>query len=142
MPYSWFIVIALFLASFTLGTAGFGFAMVSLSLISLVASPKLAVPFIMVYGYGVNFFLFLRFKEYIDWQKLWPLMVGALPGIPLGIYFLKTYEDVMIKKIVGNKNNENGSSNPSGGFVARRISYLGCSNIEQHFVDTLCASFR
>jgi len=24
-----------------------------------------------------------------------PLMVGALPGIPLGIYFLKTYEDVL-----------------------------------------------
>jgi len=30
-----------------------------------------------------------------------PLVVGALPGIPLGIYFLKNYEDVMIKKIVG-----------------------------------------
>jgi hypothetical protein len=30
-----------------------------------------------------------------------PLMVGALPGIRLGVYFLKNYEDVMIKKIVG-----------------------------------------
>ncbi len=101
MPYSWFIAIVLFLASFTLGTAGFGFALVSMSLISLVASPRVAVPFIMLYAYGVNFFLLLRFKEYIDWQKLWPLVVGALPGIPLGIYFLKNYEDVMIKKIVG-----------------------------------------
>lgn len=101
MPYSWFIAIVLFFASFTLGAAGFGFAVVSLPPISLVASPKFAVPFIMLYGYGINFFLFLRFKEYIDWQKLWPLMAGALPGIPLGIYFLKNYEDVMIKKIVG-----------------------------------------
>ncbi len=101
MAHFLFISIVLFFASFTLGTAGFGFAIVSMSLISLVTSPKLAVPFIMLYAYGVNFFLFLRFKEYIDWQKLWPLMVGALPGIPLGIYFLKTHEDVMIKKIVG-----------------------------------------
>lgn len=101
MAHSLFISIVLFFGSFTLGTAGFGFALVSIPLISLVTSPKLAVPFIMVYAYGVNFFLFLRFKEYIDWRKLWPLMVGALPGIPLGIYFLKNYEDVMIKKIVG-----------------------------------------
>ena len=55
----------------------------------------------MLYAYGINFFLLLRSKEYIDWQKLWPLMVGGLPGIPLGIYFLEKYEDVMIKKIVG-----------------------------------------
>jgi|GEM_PF-6876365 len=55
----------------------------------------------MLYAYGINFFLLLRFKEYIDWQKLWPLMVGALSGIRLGIYFLKNYEDVMTKKIVG-----------------------------------------
>ena len=30
-----------------------------------------------------------------------PLVVGGLPGISLVIYFLKNYEDVMIKKIVG-----------------------------------------
>jgi len=96
-----FISVVLFFASFTLGTAGFGFALVSMPLISLVASPKFAVPFVMLYSFGINCFLLLRFKEYIDWQKLWPLVVGALPGIPLGIYFLKNYEDVMIKKIVG-----------------------------------------
>ena len=96
-----FISVVLFFASFTLGTAGFGFALVSMPLISLVASPKFAVPFVMLYSFGINCFLFLRFKKYIDRQKLWLLMVGILPGIPLGIYFLKNYEDVMIKKIVG-----------------------------------------
>jgi uncharacterized membrane protein YfcA len=102
MLYSWFIAIVIFFASVTSGTAGFGFALVSMPFISLVVSPKLAVPFIILYGYGINiFFLLFRFKEYVDWQKLLPLVWGALPGIPLGIYFLKNYDDVIIKKIVG-----------------------------------------
>lgn len=102
MSHSWVIAIVLFFASVTAGTAGFGFALVSIPIISLVASPKLAVPFVMLYGYGINvFFLLFRFKGYIDWRKLWPLVVGALPGIPVGIYFLKNYDDVIIKKIVG-----------------------------------------
>ena len=101
MAYSWFIAIVLFVASFTFGTAGFGFALVSMPLITLVLSPRFAVPFVMLYSFGINLFLLLRFKDYIEWQKLWPLLVGALPGIPLGIYFLKNYDDVVIKKIVG-----------------------------------------
>ena len=101
MAYSWFIAIVLFVASFTAATAGFGFALVSMPLITLVVSPRFAVPFVMLYCFGINLFLLLRFKEYIEWQKLWPLLVGALSGIPLGIYFLKNYDDVVIKKIVG-----------------------------------------
>jgi uncharacterized membrane protein YfcA len=101
MPYSWFIAIVLFFASFTLGIAGFGFALVSMPFLSLFVSPKFAVPFVMLYGYAINFFLLLRFREYIEWRRLWPLLVGGLPGIPLGIYFLKNFEDVWIKKIVG-----------------------------------------
>jgi len=75
--------------------------MVSVPLLSLVVSPKFAVPFVIVYAYGINFFLFLRFKEHIDWPKLWPLATGVLPGTPLGIYMLKHTEDVIIRKIVG-----------------------------------------
>lgn len=102
MSHSWLIAIILFFASVTAGTAGFGFALVSIPFISLVASPKLAVPFVMLYGYGINvFFLLFRFKEYVDWRRLLPLVLGALPGIPVGIYFLKNYDDVIIKKIVG-----------------------------------------
>ncbi len=96
-----FICIVLFLASFTLGTAGFGFAVVSVPLLSLIVSPTFAVPLTWIYGYGINFFLLLRFKEHIDWQKLWPLIIGLLPGIPLGIYMLKHTDDGVIKKIMG-----------------------------------------
>jgi len=47
MAYSWFIAIVLFVASFTAATAGFGFALVSMPLITLVVSPRFAVPFVM-----------------------------------------------------------------------------------------------
>jgi len=101
MSYYILISFILFLGSFALGTAGFGFALVSVPLLSIVVSPKFAVPFVLVYGYGTNFFLLLRFKEYINWQKAWPMIMGALPGIPVGIYTLKYTEDMVIKKIVG-----------------------------------------
>lgn len=101
MDYYAFVSIILFLASFTLGTAGFGFTLVALPLLSLAVAPRLAVPFLLVYAYGINLTLLIRFKSHLDWPKVWPLMVGALPGIPLGIYFLKTSENVMIKKAVG-----------------------------------------
>ncbi len=97
-----FIGIVLLFASFTLGTTGFGFTLVALPLLSLAVAPRLAVPFLLVYAYGINLTLLLiRFKSHLDWPKVWPLMLGALPGIPLGIYFLKTSENVMIKKAVG-----------------------------------------
>jgi uncharacterized membrane protein YfcA len=95
------VSVVLFFASFTFGTAGFGFALVSVPLLSLVATPKLVVPLAVVYGFAINFFLFLRFRQHIDWPKLWPLVVGIAPGVPVGIYTLKHAEDVVIRKLLG-----------------------------------------
>jgi hypothetical protein len=101
MSHGLFVGIILFFASFTLGTAGFGFALVSVPLLALVVSPRIAVPLVVVYSNGINFFLLLRFRDHIEWPKLWPLLVGVLPGIPLGICLLKNTEDIVIRKIVG-----------------------------------------
>jgi uncharacterized membrane protein YfcA len=101
MWYHVFVSLVLFLASFVFGTAGFGFALVSVPLLALVVSPKLAVPFVLVYSYGINFFLLLRFKSHIQWPKVWPLMLGAAPGVPIGIYFLKHSENILVRQGVG-----------------------------------------
>jgi uncharacterized membrane protein YfcA len=95
------ISVVLFFAAFVFGTAGFGFGLVSVPLLSLVVNPKLVVPFVLVYAYGINLVLLLRFRSHIRWAHLWPLMVGACPGIPLGIYFLKHAEHGPLKQAVG-----------------------------------------
>ncbi len=101
MDSYFFVSIVLFLASFTLGTAGFGFSLVALPLLSLAVAPRSAVPFLLVYAYGINLSLLFRFKSHLDWPRVWPLMAAAIPGIPVGIYFLKTSENLMIRKAVG-----------------------------------------
>jgi uncharacterized membrane protein YfcA len=101
MSHYIFISIVLFFASYVFGTAGFGFLLVALPLMSLLVSPKVAVPFLIIYGYGINASMLSRFRGHIHWSKIWPLMVGACPGIPIGVYVLKHSESLLIKKAVG-----------------------------------------
>jgi uncharacterized membrane protein YfcA len=96
-----FVSTVLFLASFTFGAAGFGIALVSVPLLSLSLAPRFVVPFILVYAYGINLFLLSRFRSHVQWPRVWPLMLGAAPGIPIGIYFLKTSEALIVRNAVG-----------------------------------------
>lgn len=98
-----FILIGLIIlfASFTQGFSGFGFQLVALSLLSLLIDLKHAIPLCALFGLVINIYLIIHYKEHLDFRELKSLIIGAVIGIPAGVYFLAETDSAMIKVILG-----------------------------------------
>lgn len=90
----------IFLASFNQGLTGFGFAMTSLPLLSLVIGIKEAVPLAALCGFVVNIYLTYQLKAHIEFSEIKLLVIGSIIGIPLGVFFLSKADEHLIMKIL------------------------------------------
>ena len=77
------------LGSFTQGLTGFGLALVSVPLLSMVVDVKAAVPIAGIFGWLVTFPLVWRMRDHVRWKSGLILFVGSLPGSFLGADLLK-----------------------------------------------------
>ncbi len=85
-----FFISAIFLlAGFVQGMTGFGSALVAMPLLSLCIDVKSAVPLCTLNSVVITTFLVLRLKKHLDWRKIFPLCLAAIPGIFVGITLLK-----------------------------------------------------
>lgn len=84
-----FIIAIAFLASFLQGLTGFGSALLGMPLLLLQLDIKTATPLIALMGIVMNNVLFLRLKTYFQYQRLMPLLISSIAGIPIGIFWLK-----------------------------------------------------
>jgi len=90
----------IFLASFSQGLTGFGFAMTSLPLLSLIIGVKEAVPLSALCGFIVNIYLTYQLKAHIDFSEIKLLVIGSIFGIPLGVFFLSKADEHLVMKIL------------------------------------------
>lgn len=76
------------LAGFAQGVSGFAFALVALSVWAWAVEPQVAAP-MAVFGALVGQVVVLPWvwRGFV-WSKLWPLLLGGLLGVPLGVYLL------------------------------------------------------
>lgn len=77
------------LGAFTQGLTGFGLALVSVPLLSLVIDVKMAVPVAGVFGWLVTFPAVWKMYQHVQWKTGLILFVGSLPGSFLGADLLK-----------------------------------------------------
>jgi uncharacterized membrane protein YfcA len=86
-----YLVIMLILAAgaFTQGLTGFGSALVSLPLLVFCLDIRTAVPLSVLHGLLISAFLSLQLRGHLDWHKINPLLAGFLPGVWVGVVFLK-----------------------------------------------------
>ncbi|MFH1673303.1 MAG: sulfite exporter TauE/SafE family protein [Pseudomonadota bacterium] len=99
---TYFLVGLIFLlAGFTQGVSGFGSALVAMPLLVMFMDVKLAVPLCMLNGLIITLFLSLQLKNHIDWKKIMPLFLGCLPGIYVGVTFLKKANSNVIEFLLG-----------------------------------------
>lgn len=86
-----YLVIMLILAAgaFTQGLTGFGSALVSLPLLVFCLDIRTAVPLSVLHGLLISAFLSLQLRGHLDWRKINPLLAGFLPGVWVGVVFLK-----------------------------------------------------
>ena len=84
-------IIAL-LAGFIQGLTGFGSILLSLPLIALFLDFKIAVPLMNILGIVLSLVLIVQLRSAWEWGKIYPLLIGTVPGIPIGTYLLKNLE--------------------------------------------------
>ncbi len=95
------IGVILLLASFAQGLTGFGFALISIPLLSLLIDVKHAVPLGALCGLVINIYLAVELNEHIKYLELKNLILGAVIGIPIGVIFLTQANTDLIKDILG-----------------------------------------
>lgn len=89
------------IAGFAQGLTGFGVMLVALPLMALVIDIKSAVPLILLLGFVINLMLLFQLISFMERKKWLPLLIAALPGIPVGIYALKTMDTRHLEIVLG-----------------------------------------
>ncbi len=98
--YLW-ICIILFFAAFTQGVAGFGSAMTALPLLAIFLDIKTAIPLVGLFSLSVTILLVFQLLKYLEWKKIYSLILGAIPGVPIGVFFLKRLDKDTIQWTLG-----------------------------------------
>ncbi|MBI4665809.1 MAG: sulfite exporter TauE/SafE family protein [Nitrospinae bacterium] len=101
MSEYWLLPLIAFASAFTQGSAGFGHALIAIPLFAMLIDVKTAIPLSLLNGILINLTLMFRWHERLDFKKSRPLFTGAVFGIPIGVYFLKSLDPSMIKMGLG-----------------------------------------
>jgi uncharacterized membrane protein YfcA len=96
----WILVIA-FLAGLIQGFTGFGSILLSLPLVMLWLDVRSAVPLTTLYGAVLAVGLIVPLRRQLDGRKILPLLLGSLPGVPLGVMLLVHLEALWIQRFIG-----------------------------------------
>ena len=89
------------LAGFVQGLTGFGSALVAIPLLSLIIDIKTAVPLCMLNGLIITSYLAFKLRHHLDRDKIFPLLIGSLPGIAVGVSLLKQVDASYIRYGIG-----------------------------------------
>ncbi|HDZ84026.1 MAG TPA: sulfite exporter TauE/SafE family protein, partial [Nitrospirae bacterium] len=89
------------IAGFIQGLSGFGSALLAMPLLTIFIDVKVAVPLCILNSLLITSYLSFKLKDYMEMKKILPLIIGSLPGIYLGIVFLKSMESNLIKMLLG-----------------------------------------
>lgn len=95
------VVVALFLSAVIRQISGFGFALLSMPLISFIAGIRVATPLVAMTGATVGLVMITSCWQQADRKALLRLLVAGLIGVPLGILVLSHLPDEWMKRGLG-----------------------------------------
>lgn len=88
-------------AGFLQGLTGFGAALIAMPLLTLLMDLRTATPLSILTGLAITTFLSLQLRAHLEMAKILPLFIGSLPGIYLGILFLKFGDAHLLEALLG-----------------------------------------
>ena len=101
MEIKYLLAVVFLLAGFLQGLTGFGFGMVAMSLSPFLLDIKQANVLVTILALFNCLFVTWSVRHAVDFKKILPMFLGALPGIPIGVYLLKILQPKTIKIILG-----------------------------------------
>ena len=100
MEAAWVVAVIL-LGTFVQGLTGFGLALVSVPLLSLLLDVKVAVPVAGLFGWLITFPLVYKMRQHVQWRVCLIMVVASLPGSLLGANLLKIMPAQWILVLMG-----------------------------------------
>jgi uncharacterized membrane protein YfcA len=94
-------LLATFAGAFVAGLSGFAFGLVAASLWLYVLTPVQSASLIVGFGLLVQGYSVWKLRAAIDWRRLWPFMVGAVAGVPVGVSLLTWADPKSVRIAVG-----------------------------------------
>jgi uncharacterized membrane protein YfcA len=83
------IAAILLLAAFTQSLTGFGLALVSMPLLSMVIGLPRATALVAVVSVGVEIVILWQHRAHLHWQPVRRLTLASFAGVPVGIFLLR-----------------------------------------------------
>ena len=91
----------LFISTLTRSALGFGDALIAMPLLAMVVNMQVATPLVAFTASTIALTILLGGWRSVDVKAAWRLIVSSLVGIPVGLFFLKTAPESVIKAALG-----------------------------------------
>jgi uncharacterized protein len=87
LRYALFLL-ATFAAAFVAGLSGFAFGLLAAAIWLHILTPLQTTTLIIAFGLVVQAISVWKLRHALDWMRLWPFVLGAALGVPLGVAIL------------------------------------------------------
>jgi uncharacterized membrane protein YfcA len=94
-------LLATFAGALVAGLSGFAFGLVAASIWLYILTPLQTATLIIGFGLLVQGYSVWKLRRALDWRKLWPFMLGAALGVPLGVSILTWANPANVRMGVG-----------------------------------------
>ena len=96
------IVAVIFFANFAQSVAGFGLAMIAMPLLIALHVPLfVAAPLVALVNLLARIIQIVHYRRDIHLSDVWPLMLAAALGIPVGVFVLQDFDPTVISRLLG-----------------------------------------
>jgi uncharacterized protein len=93
--------LVIFLASFVLGLAGFGIALVAMAFLPYVMSPVTAIVVLTIYALVFSLVALVPLRRDVSPRAMGDLAIGSVAGTPLGVWVLATLPLSGLTRLIG-----------------------------------------
>src|ERR1700748_3322632 len=94
-------LLATFAGAVVAGLSGFAFGLVAASLWLYILTPLQSASLIVGFGLIVQGYSVWKLRRAVDWQKLWPFVLGSAFGVPAGVALLTWSDPRSVRIAVG-----------------------------------------
>jgi uncharacterized membrane protein YfcA len=92
---------ATFAAALVAGLAGFAFGLVAAAVWLHILTPLQTASLIIAFGLIVQGYSVWKLRAALNWQRLWPFLLGAALGVPIGVGILEWANPANVRKTIG-----------------------------------------
>jgi uncharacterized membrane protein YfcA len=94
-------LIATFAGALVAGLSGFAFGLVAASIWLYILTPLQTATLIVAFGLIVQGYSVWKLRHALEWAKLWPFLLGAAIGVPVGVAILEWANPAHVRASIG-----------------------------------------